>query len=121
MRDAVQSVIGKRQNLRSPARRNPRQVRRQSGGAAGGGGQPKGAAGKTVLARQMVGELAQTGVQHESRIPRGDVLDDRRVLLLVADHVAHRGQADGDGVQTVGDAAAERERRKGGHGGGTPS
>jgi hypothetical protein len=51
-------------------------------------------------------------MKHEPRVSRGDVLNDCRVSLLVADHVFHRGQTAGHSMKAVGDAAAEWDMMK---------
>ena len=85
------------------------EVEAQLFGGADRRGQPDRVPGQAERAQEVRAGLFGEGVHHKTRIARRHVFYDFRVTFFVADHVAHRGQARGHPVQTVGDALTQRK------------
>ena len=116
MDDAFQTVGAELGEGGVTAGRGAGQMRGQRGRAARRSGQPQRPAFQMVSLGEEGRELAQAGMQHEAGITGGNVPHDGGILLLVADQVAHRGQAARDGMRPVGNAVPERQVVKNGHG-----
>ena len=63
----------------------------------------------SLFQKQFIDQPGYQSVSHKTWIPYGNLIDDFRILGLIADDVGHRGQAHADGVFTGGHLFAQWE------------
>jgi hypothetical protein len=85
-------------------------------GGADGRGEPDGVARQAEGAQEVRAGLFGERVHDEAGIAGGHVPGDLGIFFLIADDIAHCGQAGGDAVKTGGNTLAERDVGEHGHG-----